>query len=548
MKPEFLTPLEIWDGYNPSAEPLEISALSESESDGVKYSTLYFTAHGSGKRAKKIRAYGLLAKPLGEGPKPAVLYMGGIDEHVNKKYIEPFVKRGYITLMVDYIGGEGEFDTVYPEELSYCNLNKSGRHFSFAEPSAKNTVWYWWTLIAMRGVSVLQGLSSDIAVVGVREATTMLYQTLAFDRRVKGGCALLGAGWNEYAGIHKYGDIELDINDERECFISGVSPQSYAQFIKKPLLYLGSTNSADIDRLGDTFKKLPVKTQEISYTSFSVGHNCIREFEQHTLYVFLQHLFFDEPIAKMPELDLKVSDGVIYAELITDESCENAEIYISVGEINPELRCWKQVKTLKVRDGNYLAKIQVSHTEKRLFVFGKSVQGEYTLSTRELSVVPRDEGARAVPPLPTRIIYDSSFGRGNLVPIAEHVFVGDQSIEVKQGPLGISGIFSKAKGISVYSDGDSSLAGLAWTEIQFDAYCEKPAEFKIAVYLEEEGKLTAYSARVFLAGSSGWQRISVDESEFKNEINYLPLKSLLNVKRIDLIDCGGILFNNIVKV
>lgn len=547
MDYEFLTPKQIWGNYNPDSEPLEISALSEYTESGVKYTSLYFTAIGSGKHSKRIRAYGLLAKPKASNGK-AILYLGSADEHVDKKYLAQFVERGYTTLMVDYAGGESEFDTVYPEGLEYCNYDRAERHLTHAEPSALHSVWYWWSIIAMRAVTVLFGVSADIAVVGVKEAVNMVFQVLAFDRRVKCGCAILGIGSSEYEGIFKYGDQKFDIDMERECFISGTSPQSYAQFIKKPLLYIGATNSEAMDRLGDIFKKLPKSTQNVSYHTFSVGNEIIRDYEQNTMFKFLESIFEGSEMMSVPTLELKVSDGMLYAEIGVDPTADEAEVYLSVGEIDPKLRMWQQLDVLKVNEGAFIAKIEVSNIDKRIFVFAKSIKDGYTLSTREISVIPSELNVAKSMPLPTRILYDSSMGKKTLVPLAEHTFIGKKSIILKDGPLGIKGIYCQSKGFSIYADGDKSLAGIMWNEIQLDVYTERSAIISISCFKEKDGKLDEYTTNIKLTPAKNWQRVIIDESEFKNTTSHLPLENMMNVKRIDFFNCDGVLFNNILKI
>ena len=547
MEFEFLTPKQIWGNFNPDSEPLEISALSEYTEGGVKYTSLYFTAIGSGKHSKRIRAYGLLAKPNKSNGK-AVLYLGSADEHVDKKYLAQFVERGYTTLMVDYAGGESKFDTVYPEGLEYCNYDRAGRHLTHAEPSALHSVWYWWSVIAMRAVTVLFGVSADIAVVGVKDAVNMLFQVLAFDRRVKCGCAILGIGSPEYEGIFKYGDQKFDIDMERECFISGTSPQSYAQFIKKPLLYIGATNSDTMDRLGDIFKKLPKGTQSVSYHTFSVGNEIVRDYEQNTMFKFLDSVFDGDEMMVVPTLELKVSDGMLYAEIAVDPKADEAELYLSVGEIDPKVRMWQQLDVLKIGEGSYIAKIEVNNIDKRIFVFAKSIKDNYTLSTREISVIPSELNVVRSMPLPTRILYDSSMGKKTLVPLAEHIFIGKKSIILKDGPLGIKGIYCQSKGFSMYADGDKDLAGIVWNEIQLDVYSERSAVIGISCFSEKDGKLEEYTTNIKLTPSKNWQRINIDEGEFKNTVSHLPLESMMNVKRIDFFNCGGVLFNNILKI
>ncbi len=547
MDYEFLTPKQIWGNFNPDSEPLEISALSEYTENGVKYTSLYFTAIGSGKRSKRIRAYGLLAKPNKSNGK-AILYLGSADEHVDKKYLAQFVERGYITFMVDYAGGESEFDTVYPEGLEYCNFDRAERHLTHAEPSALHSVWYWWSVIAMRAVTVLFGVSAEIAVVGVKEAVKMLFQVLAFDRRVKCGCAVLDTYSSEYDGIFKYGDKKFYIDAERECFISGTSPQSYAQFIKKPLLYIGATNSEIMDRLGDIFKKLPKDTQDVSYHTFSVGNEIVRDYEQNTLFKFLESVFDGRKMMSAPTLELNVSDGMLYAEIGVDPAVDEAEVYLSVGEIDPKVRMWQQLDVLKISKGLFIAKIEVNNIDKRIFVFAKSVKDGYTLSTREISVIPSELKVKKSMPFPTRILYDSSMGRKTLVPLAEHIFLGKKSLILKDGPFGIKGIYCQTKGFSIYADGDKSLAGIMWNEIQLDVYTERSTIISVSCFTQNEGKLDEYTTSIKLIPSKNWQRISIGEGEFKNTVSHLPLENMMSVKRIDFFNCDGVLFNNILKI
>ena len=93
---------ELWHGFDPLAEPLEIEVLDEQEKDGIILKTVRFRIGiFNGKRAMMTGIYGY---PKGAQKLPALVHIHGGGQYAHWKPVFTAAKRGYATLSIAWAG------------------------------------------------------------------------------------------------------------------------------------------------------------------------------------------------------------------------------------------------------------------------------------------------------------------------------------------------------------------------------------------------------------------------------------------------------------
>jgi len=96
------TPQEVWAGFDPRKEPLNIEKLKEWSEDGAVYQEFYFTAEMY--EGQPVRVYALYAAPAGGKQLPGVLHIHGGGQTANIRWLKFWTARGYAALSFDFAG------------------------------------------------------------------------------------------------------------------------------------------------------------------------------------------------------------------------------------------------------------------------------------------------------------------------------------------------------------------------------------------------------------------------------------------------------------
>ena len=184
-----MTPIQVWEDCNPVAEPLSALVVRTFEADGVVYEKIYFTVKKTGKG--ECRAYAISARPKKRSKYPTILITPEASgKELDENLLKDIASDGYCALAVDL---EGEIEnkkryTFYPDDLDYCNLSRADRHLSYAEPSARETIWYNWTYVVRRAITLISELDyadkEKIILVGMGEGSLVGWQTDIMDGRL----------------------------------------------------------------------------------------------------------------------------------------------------------------------------------------------------------------------------------------------------------------------------------------------------------------------------------------------------------------------------
>jgi hypothetical protein len=330
--------VEMWAGFDPRAEPLDVETLKEWEQDDVVFRIVRFRIGiFKGKKATLAAIYGFPKHVIGTGERlPGLVQIHGGGQYADYRACLTNAKRGYATVTIAWAGRiNAPGYRVTPAEVKLFWDGKTddpayklttdwgavdgyhapGRNAGNAFPSAKpaawtldsvesprNSGWFLCALAVRRALTFLEQQpevdAEKLGVYGHSMGGKLTVMT-AVDRRVKAATPSCG-------GIS-------DRDNKSALFRSTLGDDVSLKEVSCPIMFLSPANDFH-GRIGD----LPEATQEIKSQQWRVtcsphhNHQDTSEYEVATQLWFDQHLKNAFAFPKTPETSLQLStkDGV----------------------------------------------------------------------------------------------------------------------------------------------------------------------------------------------------------------------------------------------
>lgn len=552
MENMILTPLQIWQDYDPEAAPLQIS-FTDFVKNGNKVSfKAFFNGDKFEDGAPRIFVSGTY--PTSPSPKILMYIKDGMGNPPPVDFVNGFTDRGFGFVQFDYSADNPDATerSRYPESVKYGEIAKSKGHYCVAEPNAKGSCQYLWTTVTRRVITLIKTLSEDckIILVGAREGADMMWQTAAMDKRVDAAIAINNAGWREYTDCFRF-DGEADniqMTDERERWFAGCASQTYARYVECPvLLVCGSNNPlTSIDRVEST---LSLIDNDRVYCTVSPNTGLL--LPQYALTTQLNFVdYFDAKAPRLknsPVLSLSVEDDAAVANLTVDAPLAAKEICVwySFDEPDNTIRNWNKI--ILPQNGCKRCEIPVSERAQSVFAFVNVEYDDGTVlsSFEDFLKVPAD--VKRVLTRKTHIIYERKNGTGTFVAENSNHYLSCTAPYLKAGAYDILGITCDDADITTYSVGEDKYLRTDESLLQFDAYSPTDATVEVRVCNKENGKKVLYTAVCNVNGDGEWTKCSLSPSSFKTQ-TLAPLKGWSNIKSLSFHKIKGVLFKNILWV
>jgi len=330
---------EMWRGFDPRREPLNVEVVKEWEEDGVDLKIVRFRIGVfKGHEAKLAAVYGA---PKGATNLPGLVQIHGGGQYADHKACVANAKRGYATISIAWAGRiSAPGHRVSPDEVKlfwdqktddpayrlttdwgvvdgyHAPSRNRGNQFPSAKPaewtldaveSPRNSGWFLCAMAARRALTFLESQpevdSERLGVYG-HSMGGKLTVLAAVDSRVKAAAPSCG-------GISdRYNDSEL--------FRKTLGDDVSLREIQCPIMFLSPANDFH-GRIGD----LPSSISEIQSNEWRVtcsphhNHQDTPAYEAATLLWFDQHLKNAFQFPKSPQLtmDWDGADGVPKAEV-----------------------------------------------------------------------------------------------------------------------------------------------------------------------------------------------------------------------------------------
>ncbi|MBR2903210.1 MAG: hypothetical protein IKC37_01040 [Clostridia bacterium] len=570
-KEKILSAVSIWKTYDCSA-PLDAVLLQEKTYlTGMTVSHVSF--NGRVADDGRVRVYAKYARPVSAtGKCPTVLLLPDAGKELDEELLTYFVEKGYAVLMPDYCGEtekvepaqeivqepspEGEqlamsleieeeataevvaqedetpmTHTVYPPSLAYANYAVAQGFEGLEGLSADKTCWYEWTYVALYAIEYLKSLgATDIGVVGIRVGGEIAWKVM-LSPDVKCGVPINAAGWRSYKDVKKFDDAaQMYLSDERHRYIAGIESQSYAPFVKCPVLMLCALNdySFDYDRAYDTFTRInSEKTSGIFYshdTGSCIGGEALTDMD-----MFLQkrlkgrEIYLPKPL----NVSLDVKDGAwtVSVESDPDGLLDVLEVYAAEtdGKTRSVYREWQRVysaKGKKVKDGKVSCPLTVFEGTSSVcvYAYARYLNG-FAVVSKVVSRKNPDVKKKAVK---TRMIF-SGEDIGCFC-VADHtqysvggIFLDKEAFPcMQQGADGLYGA-SCVGGLKTYKISSPKYRPDDNALLEFELYSCRDDKVRVSIDVSKEDLHERFSCICSVKGGGKWKRIVLTSAEFKGE-------------------------------
>ncbi|MDD6996122.1 MAG: hypothetical protein SPH68_07725 [Candidatus Borkfalkiaceae bacterium] len=574
-----LSPVTIWKKFDLTRE-LNAETKDEPLSPaGFCVQSVTFSGHLTND-GERVKIYARFTRPCGEEKAPALLLLPDAFE-TGEELADYFAMRGYATLIPDYCGKRacgnttkkngadggtykneqnnadgGTTDsekaaeirnetryTQYPACVAYADYDKAGTLDRLEGENVEKSAWFEWAYVALYALEYLKTRSdvAKIGVAGVRLGGEIAWMTM-LSPDICCGVAINAAGWRSHAGVSKFGGAPVVAQGEEaealRSFIAGVEAESYAPFVKCPVLMCCAMEDTffDCDRAYDTFVRLGnAEGSAIVYSSNSgkcIGPNALADLD-----LFLEchlkgrQIYIPKPLSlSMRETEEGTVEITVSAD--ADALVNTLSVYYAEGRggQNSSCRAWQRLRKIaggELKNNGAVCTCEPFAGAEYAFAYAiaECVNGFKTVSPVAGKKL-REKKSAAVK---SRVI-SSGEKDGFAVADYESEAVGGIILEKESMPEtaagygGIRGVYSHA-GIRTYRISSPRFVADEGAALKLDLYAAVNTSAKITVETGERGASGEYSAVVPVSGGGKWKRIILRAEEFKDEATGAPLKS-----------------------
>lgn len=536
-----LSAVSLWKKFNLKT-PLGASEWGIETNNGLRFSHVSYSGHTVSDGS--VRIYAQFGRPEGEGKKPAVLLLPDAGEVIDREIMQYFMDKGYAVLMPDYSGkmksgGEGIMHTVYPPSLAHGNYEQARGLYDLDGLSAEESTWFEWVYVALVSVKYLKERADvgNIGVVGIRKGGEIAWQTM-LSPDVKCGIPVNAAGWRSSLNVAKFGDnVAHNLSDDRHRYIAALEAQSYAPYVKCPVLMLCALRDIefDCDRAYDTYSRIGNKDgNALVYSSNSgacIGPNGLTDMD-----LFLEKNLKGREIYIPDTLNVNVkesADGLLVeVDCDAEGILEEAGVYYAEADVKTksnyrEWRCVHKIDGTSVKNGKVSCKVKPFEGATAVFVYAyaKYINGFRVMSKITSKRLSKPDFSA----VKSRKIFSGSDMDGFCIADYKSTAVGGIFLErdyVPKVALGygdirgahsISGIKTYKISSPRYIPDDNAL-------LEFDAYCKETIDLIVTVdKADVEMDRERYSCEVEVKGGGKWKRIILKSTDFKGETYGMPL-------------------------
>lgn len=427
---------ELWQGYDPRKEPLDVEIIKEWEEDGVVMKLVrYRVAIFNGKKAMLAAIYGY---PKGAQNLPGLIHIHGGGQYAHFHQVLANAKRGYATISLAWDGRliapghtvnndhvkafktGNTSDPNYKLTTDWVGVDAGEPSDATIDPvkSPRNTLWFYAGMGCRRALTFLERQKevdgNRLGVYGHSMGGKLTVITAGSDKRVKAAAPSCG-------GVSDIGKTK-----NIPGYATTIDDNVYLQRITCPIVFQSPTNDfhAAVDDL--TLAANLVNSEEWRITSAAhINHN---DLEENTV---LQPLWFDQFLkgtfqtAKTPQADLilKTESGIPRFDVKPDQPDKVMELNVYYTEEGIPggrkkygdfpTRNWK-VAPAKRHGDTWVAEIPTFSADKHLWVYAnakyplaKTVSGagygcdlytanEYVLSSLMSMLTPQQKKANGV--------------------------------------------------------------------------------------------------------------------------------------------------------
>lgn len=527
--------ISLWKKYNLKSA-LRESVWGDEEKDGRFYCHVTYSGHEVADGS--VRIYARFGKPAKEGVYPVILLLADAGVSVDEELMNYFIDKGYAVLMPDYSGkmqGDkgGVMRTIYPASLDYANYERAKGLYDLEGVDSDKTAWFEWTHVALTSVKYLKQRADlgAIGIVGVKKGGEIAWQTM-LSPDVKCGVPINAAGWHSFLNIAKFGvNLAHHLSDDHHRYIAAVEAQSYAPYVKCPVLMLCALRDGgfDCDRAYDTYSRIGNHDGNALVYSPDSGA-CIDPASLVDMDLFLEKNLKGREIYIPDTLNVSIKEAGdeldIFVECDKEGILEEAGIYYAEADVKTrstyrEWRCIHKTLGRAVKNGkfSYRMKPFAGATAVFVYAYAKYINGFRVMSKITSKRLPY-ANPRAVK---SRRLFSGQ--EMDCFSVAEYkdysvggIFLEGEAIpKMSVGYGGIRGAYSVG-GVRTYKISSPKYVPEENALLEFDAYSRETQTLRVSIETAEvDAEDECYVCEVEVKGGGKWKRIILKASDFKGE-------------------------------
>jgi dienelactone hydrolase len=521
---------ELWSGFDPRREPLDVEVLQQWEEDGVDLKVIrYRVGVFNGKKAMMAAVYGY---PKGATKVPGLVQIHGGGGAGTQAPVMANAMEGYATISIAWDGRilasqypidneakqlfwDGKKD--HPKYRPTTDWGDLGAYFfprRFQDQkilvhkldpveSPRNSNWFVWTIAARRAITFLEQqpeVDEDrIGVYGHSMGGELTIAVAGSDSRVKAASPSCG-------GLTPDKPAELLLNS------------IYHQQITCPILFMVPTNDfhGRIHDLPSTIDRL--KTEDWRVASMPHrNHSSDAEYLASVTLWFNQHLKNEFRMPDNPEskLTLKTDNGIPDFSITPDRSREVQSVAVYYTQqpatdyterIPAMTKYWRHAPATE-NGGTWTAPLSVLSTNRQLWVYGDIhyANGQAVHCVKGRNIVASD-----------------TFNLSSVLKMMTPDELQAAGVKVTVKPSLVIEEFAEGWEKEWFAKGQKSRKTFKLKSPQYEA----PPDSKVGIEVrsEKRGRMLigmewekdSYHHAVAIEGDSAWQHVVLSPSDFRN--------------------------------
>ena len=432
--------IDLWAGYDSTAEPLEVKIHQEWKQDGVVSRLITFKVGTFKGTDARIAAY--YCFPENGKKNPAFVWSHGGGQCADRNRGHYFATQGFATVDINWLGrplegakeGLTDWGKIDPSQGPQFYAKALRKHFKSSfhpdehsiDPiiSPRNSNWFMLSLAGRRALTFLEQQpevdATKLGFTGFSMGGTITSMT-AIDKRLKAVAPFVGGTANlheNYPGMNSGGVIR-NIGD-LELYKNTIDPGAYWKHVTVPVMFITSSNDfhSTLDRIYQSMDLLPHDNWRVT-GNMHANHGPGPEQWIMLTHWFKQHLTgIDQNIPATPPSTFKIEGNTAHFTVTPaqQERLKDVEIYYSYHP-NAITRFWKKATANQEAD-TWKAAIPV-HTKLPLYTFAlcryklaeeqpleKGSTKTFSLNSREYMHIPADIDLAAFGQLPKSGLID----------------------------------------------------------------------------------------------------------------------------------------------
>lgn len=564
---------QLWDGFDPRHEPLNVEVCKEWDVDGTICRVVRIDIGTFKGQVSKLAV--LYAFPKGAHKLPALVQIHGGGQSASMDGAIADAKRGYASISLNWGGNRpnlGKLQTSYDGpntdwgalDATHVPQRQKVNHFAgsiapdeFAlDPveSPRNSNWFLVLIAARRALTFLEQQpevdGERLGVYGHSMGGKLTTNLCAIDKRVKAAVPSCGGS----------GDVPKDLVDQvpgsiasnaTPLLLATVSDNAYIPRIACPILWLSPTNDfhAHLNHFAWTWREVPDPLLHLSMAP----HLNHRHTDDHQL---TQHLFFEQHLKQAfvnpatPRLGLSRSPTT-GAPLLTvtvdaSQTISAVQVYYST-DPHSLTRFWRSAPT-QVAGSQWTAECPVVSTTQPLFAYA-NVSYETPSRYRDIAQAP-GAGNSAVFTYSSRVLVRSAqqlVEAGIQATDVAHERLIDEGLHGWQDWYRLNWGHAPLWTAATRKLKDPKWRGPAGGTLAVDVNPTKDCSLVVTVIVNEWGAFPGrggtYYALHHLKGSGEWQTVRVGLADLRpaDERQAEPLTSWDAVTLLQLSPTGSVI-------